>query len=79
MEAVNTQASEIITKLSALFELNSFQFSFDCSMYLAGDQNKELRRQIIFQLTGEQRPLTRCGLFSTEDALKNSFQQYSLF
>lgn len=75
----NNQATSTIAALKEIFELNSFQFSFNCSMYLAGDHKKDLRREIIFQLTGEQRPLSRCGLFATEDALKSSFQQYSLF
>jgi len=75
----NNQATSTIAKLKEVFELDSFQFSFNCSMHLAGNNKRELRREIIFQLTGEQRPLSRCSLFATEDILKISFQQYSLF
>jgi hypothetical protein len=58
---------------------NNAAFDFYVMQHVSGDNNKELRREIIMQITGERKPLTKCSTFATADVLKNSFQQYSLF
>jgi len=73
------QPDQIITELKNLFKLNDLNFSFTCAMYLAGDSKKQIRKEIMFKLTGEDKPLSKCGLHAVETALTTSFIQYQLF
>lgn len=54
-------------------------FDFSVSMVLAGNHNKELRRQIIYYITGKLQPISKCGMYAAADALKNYFNQPTLF
>lgn len=73
------RAQEIKAKLKSTYTGNRTLFDFTVSQYIAGDHNKELRRELVKLATGERRPLTKCGMYATADALKQSFDQYQLF
>ena len=52
---------------------------FLCAMYIAGDRNKELRREMMHILTGESLPLSKCGMYAVSNQLKVHFAQLQLF
>jgi hypothetical protein len=54
-------------------------FDFYASMIIAGDQNKRLRQDIVKVLTGEVKPVSKCGIYAVIDHLKANFQQSKLF
>lgn len=70
---------KIISDLKKSFDNDRFRFDLQCSMYLAGDHHKRLRQQIIKTVTGQTRPITKCGLHSVSDVLISKFQQPELF
>ncbi len=72
-------ASEVINQLRTVYSSNRFEFEMNCATYLAGDHRKQLRQDIVLQLTGEKIPVSKCGLHRVSDALKNSFDQITLF
>lgn len=72
-------AAGTIEKLRAVFTQDQFHFDFQCSMYLAGPKNKELRREIMKIVTTEEKPLSQCGLGAVSTALTNHFSQLQLF
>ena len=71
-------ASQLISELKTVFVNDRFQFDFKVSMYVAGDRNKELRKQMIKELTGENVPASKSGMYAVADALTAKFQQYEL-
>lgn len=75
----NLTAEKVIEELRTVYNGNRFQFDFAVSQWIAGDHNKELRRQIVKILTAETRPLTKCGMYAVSDVLKNNFDQIKLF
>lgn len=72
-------AQQVIETLRSEYSSNRFQFDFNVSMYIAGDSNKTLRQEIIKLVTGEKRPLTKCGMHAVSDLLKAKFEQHTLF
>lgn len=80
MKKTTTQkATDIINQLKESFINDSGLFDFHCSQYISGATNREIRQEIVRQLTGEVKPLTQCGMYAAADIMKASFQQYSLF
>lgn len=57
---------------------DSFHFAFNCSMLLAGDSNKKLRRAIALHL-GHDLPQSKCGLTNVSAMIKASIEQGKLF
>jgi hypothetical protein len=76
---MQARATELINRLKSVYDGDRFHFDFQISQYISGDHNKELRQEIIYLSTGERRPLTKCGMYATSDALKNKFDQPELF
>jgi hypothetical protein len=76
---MNTKARELTSKLQKVYNGNKTQLDFHVSQFVSGDHNKLLRQEIIYQCTGERRPLTKCGMYAVSDALKNKFDQPQLF
>lgn len=74
-----TKATNTIAQLKEIYLTNRPSFDFYVSQYVSGDSNKELRREIIRQMTGEEKPLTKCGMYAVSDILQTSFSQYQLF
>jgi hypothetical protein len=70
---------QTIDLLKSLYVADDFQFEFQCSMYLAGDHHKELRQDIIKEITGELVPKNKAGLHKVSKVLKESFEQLTLF
>lgn len=74
-----TQAEQVIEKLREQYEKDDFHFTLFCAQWIAGDQNKQLRQDIMEKLTGEQIPKSKCGLIAVEKQLAATFKQYQLF
>jgi hypothetical protein len=70
---------QAIELLRQQYVQDKFHFDFRVSMLIAGDSKKKLRQDIIKELTGEVRPLTKCGMYAAADILKASFEQFKLF
>jgi hypothetical protein len=73
-----TNVKNVIATLKAIFENDPFHLDFSCAMMIAGNGNKELRRAIMKELTGEDLPLSRCGLGSVQSTLEESFNKLPL-
>lgn len=73
------RATQIKKLLQSEYDGNRTRFDFTISQYISGDHNKELRRELMRLATGEIKPISKCGMHATGDALKNSFDQYVLF
>lgn len=73
------RADKIIEELRKCFVNDHFRFLFNVSMYLAGDNNKYLRQEIVMKITGEKRPVSKCGIVAVELELSKIFTQYSIF
>ena len=73
-----TRSQKLIDQLREVYTGNRFHFDFEVAMRISGDRNKELRREIVQELTGETRPLSKCGMYAVSDLLKNNFDQLKL-
>lgn len=71
--------TEVIDLLREVYASDRFEFDSNVCTYLSGDSLKQLRQGIILKITGEKRPLTKCGMFAVSDVLKAYYEQYSLF
>lgn len=78
---MTTAAQGTIDKLRDRYSANKFEFDFNVCQFIAGDQNKTLRREIVQILTGElkPRPISKCGMYNVSDLLKANFEQLQLF
>ena len=76
---IQVQATNTINQLKEIFNADHSAFDFKVSMFISGNSNKELRREIAKQLTGEVKPLTQCGMYAISDLMTASFRQYQLF
>lgn len=76
---ITDRAIQIREQLRKVYDGNKFQFDFYVSQYISGNHNKELRREIIYNVTGERKPLVKCGMHACADVLRNSFDQLQLF
>jgi hypothetical protein len=68
-----------IQDLQGYFNSDPNTFEFQASIIISGDGNKATRQQIIERLTGKKPPMSKCGYYSTVNALKNYFSQPTLF
>ena len=73
------KATNTINSLKEVYMKDIRCFDFYVSQYISGDGNKGLRQEIVKQLTGEDKPKSKCGMYAVSDTLRNSFTQYSLF
>ena len=73
-----THAINIINRMKEYYCSDRFQFDFYIAQFLSGNGNKQLRRGIVKQLTGEDRPASKCGMYAVSDILKSSFEQYQM-
>ncbi len=73
------KALTTIEKLKAYYNADRFHFDMNLSMFLSGPSNKRLRQEIMFILTGEKVPASKCGIHAISDKLKASMEQFSLF
>jgi len=78
-EKVLTEAKAIIDQLRPKYNSNRYQFDIIVIPLIQGKLKKKLRQAIIYQITGEERPLEKCGNFAVTNALFNSFIQLQLF
>lgn len=79
MQTIEQQATNTINKLKEVYTGDNTSFDFFVSQWVSGDSNKPLRQEIIKQITGEKKPVSKCGMYAVADVLKYSFQQYNLF
>lgn len=76
---ITDRAIEIREQLRKVYDGNKFQFDFYVSQYIAGNHNRQLRQELILNITGERRPVIKCGIHAVADVLKHSFDQLQLF
>lgn len=69
----------LIAEMKNHYESDKFHFDFKMSMFLSGDRNKKKRKAIVKYITGEDKPISKCGLYQVTDLLKAYFEQYKLF
>jgi len=69
----------LIEDLRKEFQMDLLQFQMNVSMFLAGNHNKRRRQELIQRLTGEKRPVTKCGLTAVTFELNKEFTQTKLF
>lgn len=72
-------ATFLIDSLKEIYNGNRFEFEMQVTVYVSGESKKELRREIILLATGKKQPLTKCSVLNVAEALKNKFDQPSLF
>lgn len=75
----SAQATQIINDLNKAYRQDSALFDFTVSQYMAGNHNKELRREIMRQVLHEKLPLSKCGMYAVSNVLQNHFKQLPLF
>lgn len=73
------QANKTIEAIRQRQDEQPENLDFLCAMYVAGDRNKDLRRDIMQILTGESLPLSKCGMYAVSNQLKAHFAQLQLF
>lgn len=78
-EVKHLQATNMIDLLRKTFIGDRFYLDREVAQRLSGDHNKEFRREIIREITGETRPLSKCGMYAVADVLKAHFEQLTLF
>lgn len=74
-----SKVQKIISEISALYNPDAYIFSMNCSMFIAGDDKRLLRQEIIRQLTGKSLPKSRCEFLYTTEVMKASIEQPKLF
>lgn len=77
--AQSKSIEELIEDLRKEFQMDLLQFQMNVSMFLAGNHNRKKRQELIKRLTGEQRPVTKCGLTAVTFELNKEFTQTKLF
>ena len=78
-EVKQSPAQAVIDQIRQVYASDRFYFDCHIAQRLSGDHNKELRRDIVREITGETRPLSKCGMYAVSDVLKAHFEQLSLF
>lgn len=73
------QTETVINHLKEVYTGDKFNFDFQVSMLIAGDSNKSLRQDIVLKITGEKKPLSKCGMYAVADILRANFDQLALF
>lgn len=73
------EALTLINQLKEYYNSDRFHFDMNISMFLSGPHNKGLRVEVMQAITGQKLPATKCGLHAVSDALKNSFEQLTMF
>lgn len=76
---METRAADLIERLGLAYIHHKPEFDFHVTQYLSGNHNKQMRREVIRQATGEILPLTQCGIFAVSNALKVKYDQLTLF
>lgn len=77
---IQERAEQLRDRLKKDYNIKTpFQFEISVNQLVSGKHNAELRREIIFSITGEVRPLTKCTTSHVSEVLENSFKQYSIF
>lgn len=66
------EAKKLITDLNQLLKTDKRQHEHTCFMLLSGDKNKNLRKSIVFELTGNDLPIAKCGLHYVIELLTQS-------
>lgn len=79
MNYIQMPIEELIEEIRKEFTDNLLLFQGRVSMFLAGDHNKRRRKEVIKRLTGEDRPITKCGLTAVTFELNKEFTQTKLF
>ncbi len=70
---------ELIETLREYFTQDSMSFEFNASMFLAGENNKAKRSELMELVTGVKKPSTKCSFHACVQELTNMFNQPSLF
>lgn len=73
------QAQTVINNLKELYHTDRFHFDFNMSINIAGPSKKTLRQNIVFIITGQKAPHSKCGMYAVCDILKAHYEQHSLF
>jgi len=74
-----TNTTELIQTLKTEYDHEPRNFEFIASIYISGDCNKPVRQAIIKQITGEQKPVSKCNFTAVVNELQNHFNQFNLF
>lgn len=73
-------AEVVIRQLRTPARLTSgLTFDMQVTNYTAGDANKKLRQAIMYVLTGEILPATKCSLFAVSNKVHAHHNQITLF
>jgi hypothetical protein len=77
---IQDRAAELKDRLKKAYNIKTpFQFELSVNQLVGGKHNAELRREIIFLITGDKPPLTKCTPSDVSTTLENSFKQYTIF
>lgn len=79
IHAQSQSLESLIEELRKEFQMDMLQFQMNVSMFLAGNHNRKRRQELIRRLTGETRPVTKCGLTAVTFELNKEFTQGKLF
>lgn len=78
-DATIKRADELISTFKDKYQNVAGGLDFICSQYLSGEVNKELRRCVIYRITHEVKPLSKCTMFAVSTCLSGAISQSSLF
>lgn len=77
---IQERAEQLRDRLKKDYNIKTpFQFEVSVNQSVSGKHNAELRREIIFSITGEVKPLSKCTTSDVATTLENSFKQYTIF
>lgn len=73
------RAQDLIARFRAIHETDVRSLDFITSTYLSGNGNKVLRQAVVFCITNEIKPASKCTQFAVSDCLKGAISQPQLF
>lgn len=83
MPTIDTTTQEKARQVMDLFRDNFSAdiptLEFKASMYLSGKHHANIRQAIVYLITGELQPVSKCTLAMTAEYMKGELMQTSLF
>lgn len=80
---IDNTTQETARKTLDMFRDNFTQdiatLEFKASMYLSGKHHAKVRQAIVYIITGELQPVSKCTLAMTAEYMKGQLMQTSLF
>lgn len=77
--ATITRAQQLVARFRSDYTRDIRILDFITSSYLSGNGNKELRRAVVYCITNEVKPASKCTTLAVSECLKGAISQHQLF